>query len=162
MHPAFRRLPGRLRRPTVGRSAYLLVAGLATGLVAGCGSQPPGPELQPVSGQVLLDDAPVADATVLFQPEGPETAVLPAQAVTDAAGRFTMTTHVGGGTFRPGLPAGTYRVAVTKLERPPGEAALTRPPTNVLPAKYASPEASPWAVAVEAGQSHEFPLRLER
>lgn len=64
-----------------------------------------GPRLVPVSGVVLLDGQPVANAAVLFIPaEG-----RPAEGTTDAEGKFTLQ------TFQPGDGAlvGTHDVTVT-------------------------------------------------
>lgn len=58
-----------------------------------------------VDGVVLDDEAPVAGATVVFYSV---TAVKPYQAVTDAAGRFTMT-----------LPGGVGRALVSAPDRAP-------------------------------------------
>lgn len=130
--------------------------------VVGCGSGADGPELHSVSGVVTWNDAPLVDADVLFEPADPQSGVLPSQAFTDEQGRFVMSTHVGGGEYRPGLPPGEYRVAVTKLERPAGEATLLRPPANVLPPRYATGASSPLSATVAAGTENQFEFRIER
>lgn len=64
-----------------------------------------GPKLVPVTGVVLLDGKPVANAAVLFiPPEG-----RPAEGTTDAEGKFTLQ------TFQPGDGAlvGLHDVTVT-------------------------------------------------
>jgi hypothetical protein len=80
--------------------AALLVCGL------GCSKS----DLVPVAGTVLLDDQPLANARVSLVPQ--DGAGVPAQAMTDGEGRFTIATHAQG----DGAAAGEYRVVITKLE----------------------------------------------
>jgi hypothetical protein len=85
---------------------------LVVPVVAGCGGGPVA-----VRGRVLLDNVPVAGATVLLVPaKGGH----PAQGFTDANGVFRLT------TFKPddGAFPGQYKVVVTKTEAiPPPPAA---------------------------------------
>jgi hypothetical protein len=62
--------------------------------------------LYPTTGTVMYEDKPVEGANVMFVPEkdGP-----PAVAVTDASGKFTLTTQ-----GKPGAAAGGYKVTVSK------------------------------------------------
>ena len=90
----------------------------------GCGERlPPGPELFPVNGTVILDGKPLAGATVLFHPR-PGTAGNGGFGVTDDQGKFTLTDNTG----KPGCPAGEYGVTFSKLVQkdgspvPPGPA----------------------------------------
>ena len=83
----------------------LLVAPLATALI-GCGR---GGPVQ-VEGIITLDDRPVAGATVTFIPAA--AGGHPATGLTDADGRFHLTTvRAGDGAHR-----GEYRVHVSKQE----------------------------------------------
>jgi hypothetical protein len=79
----------------------------ATCLTAGCGGG-----LVPVRGRVLLDDIPVAGATVTLIPieEG-----RPASGLTDAQGGFRLT------TFKrdDGALPGRYKIVVTKTDALP-------------------------------------------
>lgn len=76
---------------------------LVVASVAGCGGLPP------VEGVVTLDGTPVQGATVVFiTPDG---SGQPVSGVSDATGRFTLST--GG---KAGAPPGTYKVVVTKTE----------------------------------------------
>jgi hypothetical protein len=96
----------------VGRSclgfAYALAL-LATVFPAGCSR--PGPAVEFVEGEVLLDGAPLADATIGFSPA--EGAGQGAFGRTDAAGRYRLTS-AGGGRTLAGAPIGSYIVTVRK------------------------------------------------
>jgi hypothetical protein len=78
----------------------------AVGLV-GCG----GSELSPVSGTVLIDGQPFADAAVLFTPEAGDG--LAATGETDESGRFVMKTR---GT-EPGVRPGKYKVIINAVDK---------------------------------------------
>jgi hypothetical protein len=65
-----------------------------------------------VTGTVTHGGKPVAEAAVVFQPVagGPSPA-----GQTDASGKYSLTTFVGG----DGAPAGEYKVGISKYEVPP-------------------------------------------
>lgn len=89
----------------------VLYCGLLVALLplAGCtGSD--RPDLVPVSGQVLIDGEPVADASLQFIPSGSR----PARAKTDAQGNFTLTTFKDG----DGCVPGTHQVVVVAVTNP--------------------------------------------
>jgi hypothetical protein len=97
--------------------ARLVLLATALACAAGCG----GSGLRKVEGEVLLDDQPVAGALVVFQREdsgGP-----PANAVTDEAGHFRLSTFASG----DGVLPGTYKVTVSKYADPPGPAITLQP-----------------------------------
>jgi len=90
--------------------------------LAGCG---PGYKLVPASGTVTVDGKPAEGVTVLYQgvaAAGKLEAGPPLmKGVTDAQGRYTMTTadlKTGGvvGAERDGVVAGTYRVLMAMSE----------------------------------------------
>lgn len=86
---------------------YGLVFALALTL-AGCGGSD-RPPMEKVSGTVTLDDQPIEGASVMFMPvDGGK----PAYGVTDAAGRFRLTTYDDG----DGALVGDHRVTITKKE----------------------------------------------
>lgn len=104
---------------------WLMVVVLAMAAVAGCVGRV-GPDVQRVEGRVLLDDAPLAGATVAFSPVSPSGA-LPATGVTDSAGAFVLTT-VQGGRSGAGAMIGEYLVSVTKVRmQAVSESGPTRP-----------------------------------
>lgn len=100
--------------PALRRNArtwlLVLLAGLLVA-VSGCG----GDTLVPVEGIVTLDGKPVEGATVVFVPDNAPGR--PAQAFTDADGRFQLST-----VSQRGAQPGTYKVLVTKTTGilPPG------------------------------------------
>lgn len=89
------------------RSLVFCLPIVAVGLaLVGCTSQ--GPEMADVSGTVTLDGAPVEGAGVVFTPEA---GGLPANATTDASGKFSLEAMVG-----------SNAVAVTKTREVGGAA----------------------------------------
>jgi hypothetical protein len=147
------------------RRATLIWFGLA--LLAGCGGAVKGPATYPVTGAVMMGGKPVADALVEFTPAsasaegGISAGMAGAQAQTDADGKYTMSTMLAQGkTTVPGLAAGDYVVTVRKMEFPGGAASATRPPKNVLPAKYASTNSSPLKATVKADGEKTFDFAL--
>ena len=133
----------------------------APGVIAGCGSGSGAADSYPANGVVTLDGQPVEGAIVTFAPTSPEAGVGGAQASTDSSGRFEMS-HLrdNGQTTVAGLPAGEYRVTITKIVAPPGDASLAKPPRNTLPAQYQSVEGTPLSAQVTPeGENHfDFPL----
>ena len=80
-------------------------------LLAGCGG--PGYELAPVSGQVLLDGQPLADAHLTFEPLAvagqPSIPGVGSIGITDSEGRYTLETV----DSHSGAVVGTHRVWIT-------------------------------------------------
>jgi hypothetical protein len=132
------------------------------GIVAlvGCGSTASGPATIPVTGEVMLNGQPVAGADVAFMPkvEGPDSAS--AQAITDDTGRFEVVSLFDQGrTSQAGMLPGAYAVSVTQLEQPSSSA---RPPRNLLPEKYGSPETSELNAEVDAQGENHFKFELTK
>lgn len=115
--------------------------------IAGCAEGEARPELCQVTGTVKIDGVPLAEASVIFEPQSLSTTTNPkykrsSDAITDAQGQFLMSTYGD----KDGLPAGKYKVAVVKQSRknPPGmdpematEAQLAKVVVkNLIPAKY--------------------------
>lgn len=96
---------------------------------AGCG--PKGPALEPATGVVTLDGDPVEAATVTLVPAGGAGGI--ASAMTDAAGRLTITTVVPGLGARAGIAAGDYAVTVTKMMSSAGGSPASDDPGFVPP-----------------------------
>ena len=95
-------------RPSIARGVlwvFLLVL-----VPAGCSSKNKPIE---VEGVVLLDNEPVAEATVLFIPE--DGIGQPAHGMTDENGRFRLSTF----SENDGALPGAYKVTVTKSVPPP-------------------------------------------
>lgn len=141
---------------TKHRQARRLVGwlGILPILWSGCGT---GSRLQtfPVTGTVTLDGQPVADADVVFIPSAGSQSQLACQAVTDAEGRYEVSTHAGRGKYQPGMQSGVYEVEVLKL----GAFHPLRPPPNLLPARYASRTTSGLRLEVAQGpQTYDIQL----
>jgi hypothetical protein len=126
----------------------------------GCGQSSDGPQVVDATGMVTFNGSAVEGANVVFTPVGDDNPMLASQAVTDSNGQFSLSTHVGGGNFKPGIVPGRYSVAVTKLDTAAIKSTLA-PPKNLLPAKYASPKSSGFNVEVVAGQENDFKIPLE-
>ncbi len=74
--------------------------------LVGCGGS--GLPTVPVTGQVLVDGQPMEGVSVVFNPV--DAGGRAASGVTDAEGKFTLTTEVNGDGALPG----SYKVAVSK------------------------------------------------
>jgi hypothetical protein len=98
---------------------------------------------------------------VVFNPPiGSAEQRLSSQATTDHDGRFRLTTHVGGGKFKPGIVPGKYDVAINKLDTGSIKNTLS-PPKNLLPPKYADAKTSLLTADVAAGQANDFQFPLK-
>jgi hypothetical protein len=124
-----------------------------------------------VEGVVLLDNEPVADAMVLFIPEG--ATGQPAHGVTDEKGRFQLSTFKD----NDGAFPGSYKVTVTKAEPvpelPAGEPGDSKsmvvhfraikqqkPGKSLLPAVYADQKSTPFHFTVPV--SGKVTLELQK
>lgn len=121
------------------------------------------PALYPVTGTVTHEDKPVEGANVQFVP----TEGIPSNAVTDAAGKFTLMT-----AGKPGAAAGEYKVTVNKVSA--GGAASTATPEDMkkmqmsggmqskslLPESYGSIQTTPLKATVKSDKN-DIPLVLQ-
>ena len=101
----------------------LLLLVIVLPFIAGCSGGQDRPDLCQVKGTVTLDGEPLAEASVIFEPQSQSTPadakyMRSSDAITDAQGVFQMSTYGD----KDGLPAGKYKVAVVKQSRknPPG------------------------------------------
>ena len=112
--------------------------------VAGCGSD--GLQLVPVEGTVMLDGKPLEGASILFQPDA---GGRPATGVSDANGKFTLTTMEPG----DGAQVGMNKVSVAKEQVVASKRKLEEgefePIKFLTPVKYASPNTSGLTVNVK-------------
>jgi hypothetical protein len=131
-----------------------------------CGCSENSYDSVPVTGTVQYKGAPVEGATVAFHGGN---AKVPGTAITDAAGKFKLTSYKQG----DGVPAGSYKVTVAKLKLEGAastgpqsmEDAMKSKPSgakesNSLPAKYASQESTPLTATVEKGKANDIALTL--
>jgi hypothetical protein len=143
--------------PKVGGCLRLLTAMAVVIWFGGCSSEEKG---TPTSGTLLLDDMPLANASVYYSPVG-ETPGNGGGGLSDASGKYTVQ-----GARGSGLPPGDYRVVVSRLLRPDGSLPDPNVPpiesdaAETLPTVYTSPESTPLEVKVtQAPVSHQFRLQ---
>jgi len=139
-----------------------LIAGIAITVIAagaGCSSST-GPPLIPVSGTVTTTGGPLAGADLMFLPADADGNG--GTAKTDDKGQFTVT-YIRGGD---GIPAGEYRVVISKRVMPDGSAPppdvepMDSPATETLPPRYSSQrETSLTATVTSGGEPLEFTLK---
>jgi hypothetical protein len=103
-----------------------------------------------VTGEVTYRGQPVNEAQVMFMPKGGR----PALGVTDAEGRFTVTSF----TVGDGAVCGEHIVCVSKtVPDPNGDPKLPYARTlSVLPQRYASYTSSPLKATVTASGPNDF------
>ena len=163
----------------------LFFAGSLTALLllilSGCSN--PDSKYSMVEGTVTFNGQPLSEATVSFQPVSSEGEA--ASGLTDASGKFTLTSAGATGGGRGALP-GEYKVTVKKLEvapPDPDEAAHARgeisydelqsrisakgtygqkvaPSKSLLPAKYGLPSSTDLKATVQAGKNAPFTFEL--
>ncbi|MDG3007833.1 hypothetical protein [Paludisphaera mucosa] len=125
-------------------AAAALASGLAAALLAaGCGgssSQPPAGITVPAKGVVTYKGKPLAQGTVVFEPD----AGREAHGAIQADGSFVLTTFAKDDGAVPGL----HRVAVTGV------------PKNILPLKFQSAAASKVEIEVADGKA-DYPIDLK-
>ncbi len=161
------------------RLMQTVALGLVVLVALGCGSSNSGLDTVPVSGTVTLDGSPVEGARVVFAPAGGGKA---ASGVTDASGRYKLTTLDPGDGALPG----NYLVMISKTEATgqspaseavkPGMSAEEATQAAMealdkgeqaepqfedrLPAKYKDPSKSGLKVDVAKGGQTEFDFQL--
>jgi hypothetical protein len=114
---------------------------------SGCGRA--GPKLHPVGGIVVNGKEPVARASVSFAAVvSPGTQTLDGYASTDAEGRFSVQTVSQG----KGLPAGTYKVVITR----------DLPARGQIPGKFTTLPTTTLSVNVPEGGVQDLKLDLSQ
>jgi hypothetical protein len=112
--------------------------------------------VHPATGQVFFDGAAVHGAYIALHQVDPKTekSSLIADAISEADGRFTLSTYKAW----DGAPAGEFTVTVTQREAPSVDRG--RPGINRLPERYGSVKTSPLKTAVKAGGENQITLEL--
>jgi len=127
------------------RGAGALLTILFGALALGCGeSEPPLPELAPVTGTVTLDGKPLSDATIVFMPVAPDGST--PGGLTNEAGVYELKT-ASGSQNGVGAPAGEYKVMINRYVDSKGAVVKATPdqgPMGLggmesLPQKYSNP-----------------------
>lgn len=127
------------------------------------------PETVPVSGTILHDGKPLADAEIGFVPKQEDSGAHPAHGRTDESGVFTLKTYFGPKDEVSGATPGEYTVTVQKRDIPPDPAELQKMfqknpqmiPKSLLPDKYGSPATSNLEATVAKGEENSFEFKLE-
>ncbi len=110
----------------------------------------------PVSGTVLLNNQPLAEATIVLHPASGVSETQRPIGETDATGRFTLT------TIKPadGAPPGEYQVTVVQRALVQKGEEMIRDGANQLPARYAQAGTSQLKITVAEGTNEVPPLQL--
>ena len=156
---------------------FLCLAALA--FLVGCQDKGADVGATAVTGTVTLDGQPVEGASVSFSPKSADGRA--AAGITDASGRFSLTTVTSGDGAMPG----SYAVAVSKTTSSGGPAASGPPPdmskmtpeeigamsqaamnaepaviTEELPVKYKTAADSGLTAEVKKGEKNKFTFEL--
>ncbi len=136
-----------------GLAGSLLALGLA--MVWGCGSKEAGS----VSGKVTLGGQPLSQGSIVFQDSARGISVT---APLSRDGTYVAKTH-----DRPGLPPGTYQVAIMPGTMADGEIPLAvdpatqaAAPASPIPDRYRNPATSGLTITVKAGKNPSFDFDL--
>lgn len=135
---------------------FQVLALLTVFSLIGCQTQR-GPETVSVTGTVTQGGQAVEGALVVFTPQGNTDSKLAAQAETDASGKFSLQTYLGGEDYKPGIEPGEYDVSVTKLEVVQD---MRKRPKNLLPRKYSMPKTSGLQATVTQEGDNDFEFDL--
>ena len=137
---------------------------LAAGLLAGCDNTPEAPgDALPVSGVVTINGDPAEHVLVTFEPTG-ETGGFGGSGMTDAAGKYEVTSSKG----YKGLEPGTYKVVANRRLNPDG----TPPPpdvevmdsqaTETLPPFYSDPMKTKLTMTVAESGDYNLDLKAKK
>lgn len=136
--------------------------GLATLMLAGCGSDSKAPKLAPVTGTVTLNGQLVTGGTVAFIPDNNQQTTGPQSVGTiDENGKYTVSAPGG----KVGAVVGHHKVTVTCPPDPGMTSAASgteRPKSGArcnVPKRYAGMKTTPLKVEVKAG-TNDIPLKL--
>ncbi|MFO0969238.1 MAG: carboxypeptidase-like regulatory domain-containing protein [Gemmataceae bacterium] len=137
---------------------WAFVLCVALSVLAGCGSSS-GPKLIAAAGKVTYKDKALSGATVSFFPvEGAEGTG--GSGTTDAEGNYKIAYARGG----EGLPAGKYKVTISKRLMPDGSAPppdvapMDSPAKETLPPIYSELDRTTLKAEVKEGATHNFDL----
>jgi len=123
-------------------------------VIAGCTPREQRLPTFPVTGRVVYDGKPVANASLVFHAISAIGDAPKPRGKTDANGDFKLTTY----DTEDGAPAGEYRVTVEQwLTLNPEEG-----PQNRLAPKFAKPESSGLTATVDGGQTTLKPIDLKK
>jgi len=159
------------------RLSWLCLLCLLLAAFVGCPNGDTGLATVPVTGTVTLDGSPVDGARVAFSPKSADGKA--AAGVTDASGRFELTTVEAGDGAMPG----SYAVTITKVsgaladqagdKRARGETLTPEEmeammkvaeggaeQKSAIPEKYAVADTSGFTAEVKSGGASDFPFAM--
>jgi hypothetical protein len=128
---------------------FLAVVALA---FSGCGGGKKFP-VYPVTGELFLDKKPLAEAQVIFIPENGD--MPQATGMTDASGKFTLSTYGNG----DGAVEGKFKVIIRKIEKAPDvdpnqpidpKIGAKMTAKSLIPPHYGNPENSGLSATIKA------------
>lgn len=130
---------------------------LSVEVLSGCGSGG-GPDTVKVTGIVTYNGAPVSDASVTFTPEKGR----PATGITDAAGKFSLTTFAKDDGAVPGMHKVTIAPNASQIPPMPGtpEAAASAAGKPPFPPRYANLEQSGFSAEVKNSGENNFTFSM--
>lgn len=158
---------------------WFALSALAVSLsISGCSSGSSGPPIPtfsgegvPIAGVISLDGAPLGDANVTFMKDGgPNEQGVSGSGKTDMSGKYVIRT--GG---KAGIPAGRYRVVISKLATKDGSPFVPNPEQGLdleqarmngmvkesVPPKYSDAGKTTLSVEVTAGQDPKQDFELK-
>ncbi len=136
------------------RTPILLAAAVMCMAMCACGQS--RPRTEQASGQVLVNERPIANAVVIFHPVNANADAVRPTGRTDEQGRFKLSTNKDG----DGAPAGEYKVTITAYQSIENRNEDSRI-VNYLPARYGQPETSNLTVTIGKGKNEIEPFRLD-
>jgi len=145
--------PKSAARRSTRRWAVLGLTSLLLLGQAGCSKKGNADQKQtfPVSGSVLVNGEPLADALVAFHPlHSNDPNPVRSFARTRADGSFQVSTY----SLHDGAPSGRYAITIIKQDDHDG--------MHLLPPRYADPAQSGFKVEIIEGVNTIDPLRLSR
>ncbi len=117
---------------------------------AGCGGEPAGPTLAPVSGTVKIKGQPAAGVDVNFHGDKAPRA---ATGRTDANGNYQLTMFKANDGAIPGKNMVTITVPSESVSMDQMMAGKAPPPKITVPPEYSNPTATPFSYEVKAGKN---------
>lgn len=140
-----------------------VLAGLLAIALAGCDSSKKVDDgLVPVSGNITIDGAVGGNALVTYIPQG-KTGGFGGSGTTDSTGRYV----IAGARGEKGLPAGQYKVTVSRRLNPDGSPPDPNTPpiesnaSETLPDRYTNPEKTQLIVNLNADDKRSFDFAIQ-
>jgi hypothetical protein len=118
-----------------------------------CGKGGGGKAAVPVSGRITMDNSPLANASITFQPADGGNVKREYYGTTDEQGNYTLTPSDAEGA--PGAPPGKYYVKINLFDR----GGPDRPPRQKVPARYNKDSKETFNVPPEGTKDANFDLK---